>query len=116
MDYPQPYEWNIFQEQMPQQMIIAAMNNAAAATKPTFTPKRGTTSRPTSGRVHIQMTMASAISSKWWEIRFNTEVFQENKFHPILQLWLWRLKRRLPYSWVGILAYMNHQALELTRA
>lgn len=83
---------------MPQQMIIAAMNNAAAATKPTFIPKRGTTSRLTSGRVQIQMTMASAISSKWWEIRLNTEALVKSRFPPILQRWLWRLKRRLPHS------------------
>ena len=101
---------------MPQQMNIAAMNNAAAATKPTFIPKMGTTSRLTSGRVHIHMTMASAISSKWWEIRFNTEVFLEYKFHSILQLQLWMLKRRLSHSFISILAYINHQALEMTRA
>lgn len=49
---------------MPQQTTIATMNNAAATNKPTFNPKKGTTSRPTSGRVHNHMVIATAMSSK----------------------------------------------------
>lgn len=52
---------------MPQQMAIAAINNATAAIAPTFKPKNGTTNNPTSGRVHSQRTRASAILSEWIE-------------------------------------------------
>jgi hypothetical protein len=63
-NYLKPHDLNTFQEQIPQQIARMAMNNAAAAIKLIFNPKKGKISKPTSGRVHIQTVMASAISSK----------------------------------------------------
>jgi len=46
-------------------------NSTAAATRPTWNPKKGTTSNPTKGRVHTQTAMASNMSSKWQLNLFN---------------------------------------------
>jgi len=48
---------------MPQQINITMISNAAATSRLIFNPKKGKINRPTKGRVHIQIMMASAISS-----------------------------------------------------
>jgi hypothetical protein len=40
------------------------INRTAATSRLMLNPKRGRTNRPTKGRVHIQIRMASTISSK----------------------------------------------------
>ena len=70
---------------MPQQTTKLKISRTAATSRLMLNPKIGKTNRPIKGRVHIQSTMASATSSKWQEIRFNTEVLLAYKLVPILQ-------------------------------
>ena len=56
---------------MPQQSTRIAINNPAETSRMIFNPKKGNINRPTKGRVHIHMRMASAISSKWLAKCFN---------------------------------------------
>src|SRR5574341_300539 len=86
INYLSPYERNIFQEQIPQQMTKIEINRSAAANRLIFKPKNGRTNSPTQGRAHIQTTMASTISSKCLESCLNMKCHSSSDFGHFMTL------------------------------
>jgi len=82
-----PQDLNIFQSQIPQQMMRSAINNRMAISRLISIPQNGKKNKPTNGRVHNQTTTARIISSKCRFSLFNTTCLASSDFYSHSKVW-----------------------------